>query len=164
MKVRYSHQNEILQSVLNENAKLKLEVSRESKAKNKNAEEQKVCLKRADEEELFRTRPRRKGKNNTDQQSDPLKCQYDDCGKTDEDALIKCNSCNIWVCEECHDVSILKLKQIMNKCKTVYFTCKTYNSETLQLPEESSLTEDKSQLSAKNIDTKFEAFSANNHL
>ena len=45
MKVRYSHQNEILQSVLNENAKLKLEVSQESTAKNKNEEEQKVCLK-----------------------------------------------------------------------------------------------------------------------
>ena len=127
----------------------------------KNAEEQKVCFKRTDDEEFVRTRPRRKGKNNTDQQSDPLNCQYADCGKTDEDAIIKCNLCNIWVCEECHDVSILKLKLIMNKCKTVYFTCKTCNLKTLQLPEEISPAEDKSQFSANNIDTKFEAFSAN---
>ena len=41
--------------------------------------------------------------------------------------LIKCNICSKWVCEEYNDVTITKLKPIMNKCKSLYFICKVCN-------------------------------------
>ena len=79
--------------------------------------------------------------NNTEQSTDQLKCQYVDCGKAEEDSLIKCNACDVWVCEGCHNVPISKLKQVMNKCKTVFFSCKACNSKVLQLSGNSSPTE-----------------------
>ena len=30
-----------------------------------------------------------------------------------------------WVCEECNDIAVPKLKTIMNKCHTLYFVCKS---------------------------------------
>ena len=81
-------------------------------------------LTRGENEELFRSKPRRTGKKNT-AIPDPLKCQIAECDNDDGDALVKCNGCGVWVCEGCHDVPIAKLKQVMNKCQTVYFACKS---------------------------------------
>ena len=70
---------------------------------------------------FFKTKPR-KSKGNP---ADPLKCQFANCDSENEDNLVKCNACGTWVCETCNEISIPKLKQAMNKCKTVYFMCKT---------------------------------------
>ena len=103
----------------------------------RNNAEQQVApyLKREEDEDLFRSKPRRKGKNNTTTTADQLKCQFAECDNEDEDALVKCNACNMWVCEGCHDVPIAKLKQVMNKCQTVYFACKTCNAQRLESSE-----------------------------
>jgi molybdopterin converting factor small subunit len=53
-----------------------------------------------------------------------LKCEFEGCGKTDID-LTKCNMCNKWVCETCNDIQAAKLKPITNKCRRVYFICKS---------------------------------------
>ena len=37
--------------------------------------------------------------------------------------LIKCNLCGNHVCEECCGVKFLKLRPVLNQCKTLYFTC-----------------------------------------
>ena len=90
----------------------------------KNMETLQPKISRSLDEELFRTKPR-KGKGSSNSSSDSsLKCQYQGCINESEDALVKCNSCGVWVCETCHDVPIPKLKPVMNKCGTVLFTCK----------------------------------------
>ena len=91
-------------------------------------------LKRGENDELFRSKPKRRGKNNT-VITDPLKCQIAECDNDDEDALVKCNGCGVWVCEGCHDVPIAKLKQVMNKCQTVYFACKSCDLRLKEFPE-----------------------------
>ena len=52
-----------------------------------------------------------------------LRCEYPDCDNSNEDALIKCNSCTKWICESCSDIAIPKYKTIANKCQNVYFAC-----------------------------------------
>ena len=39
--------------------------------------------------------------------------------------LIQCNMCSTWVCEDCNDVPVARLKPIINKCNTIHFLCKT---------------------------------------
>ena len=41
--------------------------------------------------------------------------------------LVRCDICGKWVCEECNDVAVSKLKLLMSKCKTLYFICKGCN-------------------------------------
>ena len=53
------------------------------------------------------------------------KCEYTSCTNNTEDALIKCNVCNVLVCETCNEIPIAKIKPLMNKCPGVYFACKT---------------------------------------
>ena len=58
--------------------------------------------------------------------SDPvvvLKCEFKNCENDNVD-LVKCNICEKWVCEDCNDVAVAKLKQVANKCKNVFFVCK----------------------------------------
>ena len=54
-----------------------------------------------------------------------LKCKYPKCDNNDNIDLIKCNACGKWVCEECNDIAVPKVKTIMNKCHTLYFVCKS---------------------------------------
>lgn len=98
-------------------------------------------LKRKEDEELFRSKPKRKGKTNSATETEQLKCQYTECEHNDEDALVKCNACGVWVCEGCHNIPITKLKQIMSKCKSVYFACKTCNTKRLEFSESQSAPE-----------------------
>ena len=35
--------------------------------------------------------------------------------------LIKCDK---WVCKNCHNITVTKVKTIMSKCNTLYFICK----------------------------------------
>ena len=57
---------------------------------------------------------------------DPLQCEYTECNYTNVD-LVRCDICGKWVCEECNDVAVSKLKPLMSKCKTLYFICKGCN-------------------------------------
>ena len=61
------------------------------------------------------------------------KCEFTSCTNDTEDALIKCNACEIWVCETCNDIPISKLKSVMNKCPGVYFVCKTCRELTIAM-------------------------------
>ena len=71
---------------------------------------------------MFRIIPKRKGSSkNLDVNS--FTCEYPGC-EISNVALIKCNLCSKWVCEDCNEVPVVKLKPIMNKCNTVYFICK----------------------------------------
>ena len=123
IKVRYSHQNELLQRVLNENAKLKLEISRISEANDvpNIVKPDIIQLKRIEsDEEIFRLKPKRQNKGT---KLTELSCEFIDCNEKGID-LIKCNACAKWVCESCNDVPVSKLKPIINKCRSVYFLCK----------------------------------------
>ena len=67
---------------------------------------------------MFRIKPKRKASSKTVQT-----CEFPNCDSTNVD-LIKCNICSKWVCEDCNEVSINKLKPIMDKCKTIFFICR----------------------------------------
>ena len=84
------------------------------------------------DEEIFRLRPKgRQAKNPTDK----LACDFQDCSQKNVD-LVQCNMCSKWVCEECNDVQVAKLKPILNKCKTIHFLCKNCDEKigTQQVP------------------------------
>ena len=77
-------------------------------------------------ENMFRIKPKKSGKKGNTTSSttvDSLKCEFAECDIDDVD-MIKCNVCEKWVCEDCNDVPVAKLKSIINKCQTVYFICK----------------------------------------
>ena len=57
------------------------------------------------------------------------KCEYPSCESVDID-LIKCCVCSTYVCEDCNDVPVSKLKSIVNKHKSIYFLCKTCSCES----------------------------------
>ena len=89
-----------------------------------------VCsgLHRINSDETFcrlkpKTRKSTKSNNNKDAE-DKLECEYEGCKGVDVD-LIKCNMCCKWVCEDCNDVQVSKLKPIINKCRTIHFLCKS---------------------------------------
>ena len=109
-------------------------------------------------------------KTKTTSDGEVLKCEYGSCGIENVD-LIKCNLCEKWVCEDCNDVQVAKLKPIINKCKTIHFLCKTCDEKiggnvadhgdvVLKQPVEEShlLTSMKTMLDKKvaQIETKFE--------
>ena len=54
-----------------------------------------------------------------------LKCEFPSCLNTDEDSVIKCNSCGKWICETCSEAKISKLKPIMTSCSSIFFASKT---------------------------------------
>ena len=56
------------------------------------------------------------------------KCEFSECNNSDVD-LIRCNVCSKYVCELCNDIPVPKVKQIFNKCNTLYFICKTCDQE-----------------------------------
>ena len=43
--------------------------------------------------------------------------------------MIRCNICLKYMCEQCNDVPVTKLKNVMEKCKSVYFVCKVCNDK-----------------------------------
>ena len=87
---------------------------------------------RAHGEEQFLTKAKKK------------KCEFSACSNDTEDALIKCNVCGLWVCEMCNDITISKLKPLMNKCSGVYFACTTCRESNIMMDHE---TETLSELS-----------------
>ena len=132
LKIEYEHIIVAKEKLLKEKT-LELELLRKGEEDNATAH-----LKRGENDELFRSKPRRKVKNSAALPLDPLKCQYVDCTKEDNDSLVKCNACDVWVCEGCHDISITKLKQVMNKSNTVFFACTTCSTKRLTFSESRS--------------------------
>ena len=51
------------------------------------------------------------------------KCELSSCVNEEDTSLIKCNACGIWVCENCTNAPIMKLKSIMPKCNSIFFAC-----------------------------------------
>ena len=76
----------------------------------------------AGDEDIIRLKPKAKKKGSSAEEK--LKCKYHGCGKENVD-LIQCNMCSTWVCEDCNDVPVARLKPIINKCNTIHFLCKT---------------------------------------
>ncbi len=50
-------------------------------------------------------------------------CEYPGCNKSDIDT-VRCGACSLYVCEDCNDVSVGKLKNLVKICKTIRFFCK----------------------------------------
>ena len=55
-------------------------------------------------------------------------CEMTGCDMVDVD-LIRCSVCNTLVCEECSGVKVAQLRPVMNKCKTLYFSCPSCNTQ-----------------------------------
>jgi hypothetical protein len=53
-------------------------------------------------------------------------CGVSGCDVKDVD-FIRCSMCDTLVCEECSGVNIAKLRPIMKRCKTLYFSCPSCN-------------------------------------
>ena len=88
------------------------------------------CLKRNDTTgEIFRN----KAKKRTNA-SPELTCEFTGCENDNVD-MVKCNTCDRWVCEDCNDVPVAKLKVVMNKCKSVFFICKECEARLGETPE-----------------------------
>ena len=51
---------------------------------------------------------------------DVTKCKGPSCNSTN----VKCIKCSKFVCEQCNNVPVTKLKNVMKKCSTIYFMCK----------------------------------------
>ena len=48
--------------------------------------------------------------------------EYPSCKKVNVD-LVMCSRCSRFVCEECNNIPVGKLKNLVKMCKTIYFIC-----------------------------------------
>ena len=80
-------------------------------------------------DDIFRTKPKRKGSAKNIQVTTTT-CEGPSFKSTNID-MIRCNICLKFVCEQCNDVPVLKLKTVMEKCSNVYFVCKDCNETCL---------------------------------
>ena len=76
------------------------------------------------DESIIRLKQSAKQKKKQVTTTDELSCEFDDCSANNVD-LIKCNMCTKWVCGDCNEIPIAKVKPIFNKCRRLYFLCKT---------------------------------------
>ena len=79
-------------------------------------------------QDIFVNKPR-KAWGNQGLPSEPFNCEYSFCESTCE-----VNMCGKKVCEECSSVSFSKLRSLMIKCNTIYFTCKVATSFNVMKP------------------------------
>lgn len=90
------------------------------------------------DDDLFRLKP--KGRN-AKSASDKLVCDFPNCSQKNVD-LIQCNMCHKWVCEDCNDIQVAKLKPILNKCRTIHFLCKSCDEKIgSKVPDHEKLLE-----------------------
>ena len=95
-----------------------------------------LCVNKNSSKDCFRIMKSKKSRGTSKNITvDTLKCEYSNCNYTNVD-LIKCNLCQKYVCEECNDVVVAKLKPIMSKCDSVYFLCKDCNGLSFEELEE----------------------------
>ena len=91
----------------------------------KSMENEKVCCLRSatSDSEMFKIKPKASGKKKKkDGTSIDIKCEFTGC-ENDNIDLVKCNICEKWVCEDCNGIAVAKLKQVVDKCKNVFFVC-----------------------------------------
>ena len=112
-------------------------------AKYKERDITQVQIKKVNNEDIFRMKPKKTKGSYINVEH--LKCEFQECNATNVD-LIKCNVCSKWICEECNDVPVNKLKPIYNKCKTLYFICKGCDDD---IHSETSTSKDSSYFSEK---------------
>ena len=95
------------------------------KEKIKSMENEKVCCLRSgmSDTEMFKIKPKPSVKKKKEDTSIEFKCEFTGC-ENDNIDLVKCNLCEKWVCEDCNDVHVARLKQVVNKCRNVFFICK----------------------------------------
>ena len=70
---------------------------------------------------IFQIKPKKKGSIKNLQMT---KCEQISCESINVDMI----RCSIWkkcACEKWHEVQVGKLKNVMEKCKTIYFICKS---------------------------------------
>ena len=80
-------------------------------------------LYNCDENIRIKQKTKKSNQNVTINITEYFNCEYSECNMSNVD-LIKCYSCDKWVCENCHHISVTKIKSIMSKCNTLYFNCK----------------------------------------
>ena len=80
-------------------------------------------------DEIFRMKPKKKGSAKNIQ----LVCDDPSCEAVNVD-LIRCNICTKYVCEQCHDVPVGKLKAVMDKCRSIYFICEGCDNNMTDIP------------------------------
>ena len=80
-------------------------------------------LYNCDENIRIKPKTKKSNQNVTINNTEYFNCEYSECNMSNVD-LIKCYSCDKWVCENCHHISVTKIKSIMSKCNTLYFICK----------------------------------------
>ena len=73
-----------------------------------------------DLDKIFQIKPKKKGSYKNLQAT---KCEQISCESINVD-MIRCSICRKYACEKCHEVQVVKLKNILEKCKTIYFICK----------------------------------------
>ena len=121
--------------------------------------------RRISEDDIFRMKPKERGsaKNLNENVST---CEYLGCESTNID-LSRCNICSKYVCKECNEVPVSKLKQVTNKCKTIYFICKAcddinYDSTNYEVQNAANKEEGVSSTReiTNTIDSKLKQFSS----
>ena len=83
---------------------------------------------------MYKLKSNRRGKGSTKKCSEN-QCEFENCGNENTD-LVRCNNCDMWVCESCNDVNVSKLKTLTDKASTIYFLCKTCDSLIDNGPEQ----------------------------
>ena len=143
VKIEYEHiisrKEELLQEATTELENLKKDADKQSD----NQHNEDTCapvsnirsLKRNETTgEIFRNKPKKKING-----SPEFNCEFTGCENDNVD-MVKCNTCDKWVCEDCNDVPVAKLKIVMNKCKSVFFICKGCEARLGETPEETMHT------------------------
>ena len=127
MKRKYDHDRVTYEASIKDYTKMLSEKDNKITALEEKLANGKTCvpLKRiCSEDELVRLKTKRGNTKKPNANEKQQKCEFPECGQNDVD-LTKCHSCGKWVCETCNDISATKMKQLTNKCKRVYFLCKT---------------------------------------
>ena len=81
-----------------------------------------------DLDKIFQIKPKKKGSLKNLQLT---KCEQILCESINVD-MIRCSICKKYTYEKCHEMQVGKLKNVFEKCKTIYFICKScdYNVDT----------------------------------
>ena len=95
-----------------------------------------ICAKRKTTE-FFKTKVKRRTGTGSAKQVQINTCEYPTCGAVDAD-LAMCSSCGRYVCENCNEVPVSKLKAVAKVCNTVHFLCKDCSSGIMHGPETDS--------------------------
>ena len=99
------------------------------KKKIESMENEKVCCLRSgmSDTDMFKIKPKPSVKKKKDDTTIEFKCEFTGCEKDNID-LVKCNLCEKWVCEDCNDVHVARLKQVLHFSGAIDSICGSSNS------------------------------------